>query len=425
MGLITNYQKLNTSPQRKIVLDLIETALDSISPENVFEKHLAFDRKRLKIQDHTYDLESFDNIYLLGFGKGSAKNCAILERILGKILTAGWVIDVVDQSFHRIEYTKGTHPVTSLANINFTQKVVNTLNNLNKNDLVLIVTCGGGSALLELPTIPLDQKIAVDEALLKADANIHDMNVVRKHLSKVKGGGLAEIISPAKIINLIFSDVPGNDLTTIASGPTVADPSTQEDAAGIYNKYKLWDKVKINKDDFTKTSSDPNTFEHIDNILFLSNLTALNAMKKKAEQSNINVQVYSDHFQSEATTAGPELVSKTQEGQILLAGGETTVDVKGSGIGGRNQELVLSALKNSASENLTIASFDSDGWDNTAFAGAIGDTTTLKKAQDLNLDPQTYLNDNNTYKFFESVGDGIETGRLPSNVSDLMIVYKK
>ena len=423
MGFIKNYKKLNTSPQRKIVLELIESALESIQPEHVFKTHFKLERSVLKILDQTYNLDDYERVFLLGFGKGSANNCSIVESILGNTLTAGHCIDVTDQKFSKIKFTKGTHPVTSQTNIDFTKNVLNQLSGLTAKDLVLIITCGGGSALLELPTIPLEKKMAVDSALLKANANIHDMNVVRKHLSKVKGGDLAKVIYPAKVVNLIFSDVPGNDLTTIASGPTVADPTTQEDAWNVYQKYKLADKVPLKKDDFTQTESNPKIFENVDNILFLSNLTALNAIKQKAKSLNIDCQIFSDHFQSEAINAGIELIKKTKNKQILLAGGETTVNVKGGGIGGRNQELVLSALKNGVGDTV-IVSFDSDGWDNCEFAGAIGDTTTLKKAQDLNLDMQTFLNSNNTYNFFKKVGDGLETGRLPSNVSDLMIVYK-
>ncbi len=422
--LIKNYEALGFTKERKIVLDLVECALEVIQPENVFKKHFLFDGKKLRILGKEINLDAYKRIFLLGFGKGSAKNSLIIERILGERLSGGFVIDVTEEKFSKIKFTLGTHPLPSAQNVEFTKTVTAEFGKLNADDLVIIVTCGGGSALLELPTIPLDQLRLVDEALLESGANIHDMNVIRKHLSKVKGGSLAEIIHPAKIINLVFSDVPGNDLTVIASAPTVFDPTTKEDAWQTFCKFGLDKKVAISADDFIDEPKDKGIFAGVYNIIFLSNMTALEAMAKKAKELGVTASIFSDHFQGDADRAGKELIDTTTEGSILLVGGETTVKVHGHGEGGRNQELVLAALDNVGSATL-ICSFASDGWDNSMFAGAIGDASTLKKAHDLNLDPQVFLNGSDSLNFFKKVGDGIETGRLPSNVSDLVIVYKK
>jgi len=423
VGFIKNYQQLAIDDRREVVLELVEAAIASIQPEEVFRNNFSIEGETLKIKGRDFNLSPYKNIYLLGFGKGSAGNCAIIERLLGGRLTAGWDVDVADTRFSKVEYTRGTHPVVSQTNVNFTKKVVEKIETLGKDDLVLMVTCGGGSALLELPTIPLGELMRIDEALLKDDANIHDMNVVRKHLSKVKGGGLAEIIYPAKIVNLIFSDVPGNDLTTIASGPTVPDPTRQQDAWDVYTRYKLPEKVPISQESFTKTENDPKIFENVDNILFLSNDTALEAMQRRAKELGHKANILTNKFQSEANIAGQQLIDAASPGSILLAGGETTVDVKGKGIGGRNQELVLCAL-GSLRKGDVIVSFDSDGWDNSEAAGAVGDTETARKAKEVGLNIQKFLDDNNSFAFFEAVGDAILTGRLPSNVSDLMVVYK-
>ncbi|OGD88211.1 hypothetical protein A2870_01200 [Candidatus Curtissbacteria bacterium RIFCSPHIGHO2_01_FULL_41_11] len=453
MAFVKNYKELAKSAERKIVLDLIEAAIFSIQPENVFGNSFKLNGNQLKILDKTIDLSVFRRIFLLGFGKGSAANCAIIERTLGDRLDGGWDIDAVDARFSKVEYTKGTHPLVSATNVEFTQKVIDKLSHLGEHDLVLIVTCGGGSALLESPTVPLKTLIAVNEALLESGANIHDMNVVRKHLSRVKGGGLAKIIYPAKAVNLIFSDVPGNDLTVIASAPTIPDPTTQDEAWNIYTKFGIDKKVPLKKEDFTQTTSADRSprsegrgslifaqnslhprlesrgffaqnkaFENIDNILFLSNSTALEAMQNKANDLGVDVRIYSDHFEGEAKEAGAKLVSECSRG-ILLVGGETTVRASGGGSGGRNQEVVLGVL-GSLPENTIVASFDSDGWDNSPFAGAIGDKLTVKRARDLNLDVQSFLNRNDSLNFFKQTGDGIETGRLDANVADLIVVYR-
>ena len=423
MNRIKNFRQLNTTAEREIVLELIEAALAAIDPEDVFKAHFKVNGKILIVREKKIDLAGFDRIFLLGFGKGSAKNCAIIERILDSKLTGGFVIDVTSEKFTKIQFSLGTHPLPSRQNVEFAQKVADAFCDLSEKDLVIVVTCGGGSALFELPTIPLDSLRKIDQELLHSGANIHDVNVVRKHLSRVKGGGLAEIVFPATIINLVFSDVPGNDLTVIASGPTVADPTSQEDAWQTYNQYNLEDKDHLKKSDFTKTIDDKKIFENVDNILFLSNLTALSAMKQKAKELGIEASIFSDRFQGEAKDAGQKLIKNTKNGQILLTGGETTVKVIGDGAGGRNLEVVLGAL-DSLNNKTIIASFASDGWDNNEYAGAIGDNQTVVGLRNLNLDPQVFLNRNDSLNFFRNVGGGIETGRLPSNVSDLMIVYK-
>lgn len=377
MGFIKNYDQLNISPQRKIVLDLIEAAIESIQPEKVLEN--------FSVQD----LDKYEHVYLIGFGKGSAKISKIIEQKLGDKLTEGYVIDVTSAEFNRIQFTQGTHPLPSQTNIDFTKKVVERFEGkLSEKDLVLVVVCGGGSALFEFPTVSLDELIKKNDELLRSGLTIAQMNEERKKISKVKGGKLAQILSPAKVLGLISSDVPGNDLSVISSGPTVIN------------------------------------LPNVENKLMLSNKTALDAMKKKADELTIASQIYFDEIQGEAKNVGTELIKMANPDLILLAAGETTVTVRNpNGKGGRNQELVLGSLLN-VNERVTIASFDSDGWDNSESAGAIGDSKTLSKAKELNLDLQKFLDENNSFEFFQKTGDAIITGRLPSNVADIIIVYK-
>ena len=425
MGYIKNYEALATSTERKIVLDLIEAAVASIQPELILRKNFSLQNKTLTIQDKALNIDEYERIFLIGFGKGSAKIASIIEKVLGDLLTKGYVIDVTSENFSKIDFTLGTHPLPSQANIDFTKNVVDKLSNLSEKDLVLIVTCGGGSVMFEKPySLTLDRMIEVNRALLHSGADIHEMNAVRKHLDIVKGGDFAKIVYPATVFNMIFSDVPGNDLSVIASGPTVKDKTTVEDTLNVLKKYHIEEKLKLLPTDFIEFPKDEKYFEKVQNILMLSNLTALEAMKQKAIDLHNTAKIFSDEFQADAGEAGKKLIGEAPPHSVLLTGGETSLKVTGSGKGGRNQHLVLAALPY-ISSGTVIASFDSDGWDNTPACGAIADFQTAEKAKSRNLDFKKYLGDNDSFAFFKAVGDAILTDRLPTNVSDIMIVFKK
>src|SRR3989338_5875326 len=431
---IKNFSEIAKTPERKIILELVEAALASIQPEEVFRTSVHRHGNILTIGDQEFDLDDFERVFILGFGKGSAENAKILENLISDKLTEGYVIDtsIPERQAHarprleKLEFTKGTHPLPSETNFKFTQKVLERLSNLSEKDLVLVVICGGGSAMFVHPhTISLEQKIEVGKALLKSGANITEMNIVRKHLSDVKGGGLAQILYPATVATLIYSDVPGNDLSTIASGPITLDRTTIEDALHVIKKYNLEEELNLSKDAFVENPQDKKYFEKVHNVIVLSNQTALSAMQKQAKELGWHAKIFSDRFESEAKLAREKLISATHHGSILLVGGETTVHVgKNAGRGGRNQELVLAALKYVGRE-ITIASVASDGWDNTENTGAIGDYKTAEQAIDLGVEPLKYLEANNSFEFFEKTNDAIITGRLPSNVSDLIVVLRK
>lgn len=426
MSYIKNSATLATTPQRQLALDLIEAAYTAIQPEYAVKNGIKLTGDQLQLHTQAFDLNQIDHIYLVGFGKGSAGISQLIETELADKLTAGWVIDASPVPFQKINFTLGTHPLPSQANLDFTKNVSEQLANLTERDLVIMVTCGGGSAMFENPhTLDLEGIIAVNKALLKAGATISEMNTVRKHVSRVKGGGFAQILYPAQVANLLFSDVPGNDLNVIASGPTVQDPTTIEDAKALLHRFNLGQNAPINEDSFSETPKDGKYFASIHNILILSNDTALEAMKAKAEELGHQAVIHSNHFQSEAKLAAQTLLQATPDGHILLAGGETTVTVgdEATGQGGRNQEVSLAAL-NHITDNQLVISFASDGWDNTPVAGALADQTTKDKAAKKNLDLNTYLANHDSLAFFTETGDTIETGRLPSNVADLYIVIK-
>lgn len=424
--LIKNFEALNKTPQRKICLELVEAALSSIQPENIIQKNISLKENILKIQDKTFNLRDFERVFLVGFGKGSSGISKHIETLLGDLLTDGYVIDTNKEEFLKIKFTLGTHPLPSQENFNFTNNIISKFSNLTEKDLVLVVICGGGSAMLVHPhNITLDEKIKVNNTLLKSGADIVEMNIVRQHLSDVKGGSLAKILYPSTVVSLIFSDVPGNDISYIASGPTAKDNTTIDDAINIIKKYNLEKELNLPYEAFVENPKEDKYFENVKHIIVLSNLTALRSMQEKAKELGFTAEIFSDKFQGDAKLAGKELIDKTSPNQILLAGGETTVKVLNKdGKGGRNQELVLAALPY-VNDNTTIASFATDGWDNTEAAGAIGDALTIQKAKEVNINPESLLQENNSFSFFEKTEDGIITGRLPSNVSDLMIVLKK
>jgi len=425
MPIIKNYDDLNVSPERKILLDLIETALNSIQPEQVFSKNISLSDNILSIKDKTYNLNDYSNIYLLGFGKGSAENSKLLENLLGEKLTAGYVIDTSEQTFNKIQFTLGTHPVISQQNVDFTQNAISKLSNLTEKDLILVVVSGGGSAMFEHPhSISLEQKIAVEKALLKSGADITEMNIVRQHLSDVKGGGLAQILYPARVATLIYSDVIGNDIRYIASGPTVKDDTEIDDAVSVLNKYNLSEQINLPREAFINNPHDDKYFVNVTNTIVLSNVTVLDALEEKAKELSLNCTRYSDKINGTAKDVAEELISKLETSGILIAAGETTVEVKGNGKGGRNQETCLEALK-IIDENTLFSSIGTDGWDFTEAAGAIADNIAKQKATEQNLNIDEYLENNDSFTFFEKVNSQVITGRLSSNVADFMIVWKR
>jgi len=410
--LIKNFKNLILSKERKIALEIIETGLSALD----YKKNVYLSKYDIIRVNQSENLHQSAGIYLIGFGKGSAKIADILRKKIN--FKEIYVIDIKGR------YFRGTHPLPSEKNFLFTKKLIERFEGkLTKKDLVIVLVCGGGSAMLIYPKIGLKRYIQVNQELLKSGANIYQMNTIRKHLDLVKGGGLVKILYPAKIISLIFSDVPGNDLSFIASGPTVKDKTKITDALRIIKKYKL---KSVRKEDLIETPKEEKYFKKVKNILALSNLTALKAMKEKAKSFGLKAKILTDNLKGDVKDVAKFLLKEIKKSKenILLLGGETTVKVKGKGKGGRNQELVLWFLKYLEKNNFLIISLNSDGWDNTEFAGAIGDKITLEKAKKLKLDINKFLENNDSFHFFKKVNDGIITGRLPVNVADLIILYK-
>jgi glycerate-2-kinase len=298
-------------------------------------------------------------------------------------------------------------------------KLVELLENISEKDLVVCLVSGGGSALLCWPEDEYTQGKKLYEDFLKTGGDIKELNTVRKHLSSLKGGGLAKMLYPATVATLVFSDVPGNSWSSIASGPTYKDQSTIQDAQSVLDKYKL-SGFKL-----SETPKEDKYFEKIYNFQAVSNITLLSAMKKSAESLNIPCNILSSEIYSDAPNLLESFLKNIRPGEILLGAGEMKVTVtKTGGTGGRCQYLGMQAL-NKLKPNDTFAALSSDGLDNSDVAGIILDSNSSKEALNKNLNVETYLENFNGYEFFKQLGKSqVFTGATEANVSDFYIFYR-
>ena len=457
MFVIKNYEKLikngltqKDRDARHIALNCILTALNAVNPKKAVFNNVKLRENLLVIGRYKFDLTEYRNIYVLGGGKASGLMAEAIEEILGDKITSG-VINVLKGTEKMVKTKKikingATHPIPGEEGVNSTKAMLEIARKAGKDDLIIALISGGGSALMPCPADPvtLEDKKIVTNLLLKCGATINEINVVRKHLSEFKGGQLAKTAYPATLVSLIISDVVGDPLDIIASGPTVPDSSTFQDAYNVLKKYNLLNKIPENikkriqlglsgKIEETPKPGDK-IFRNVHNILIASNRTACIAAVKKARELGINSMLLSTYIEGEARHVGAVLAGLAKEihnydtpvkkPAVIVCGGETTVTVVGNGKGGRNQELALgSALKISGLNGIVIASVGTDGKDGTSdAAGAIVDGQTLKRAQKLGLDATKYLADNNSYMFFKKLGDAIFTGTTGTNVNDLIII---
>lgn len=425
MSIILNKQKLleSGSPLRAPALEILEAGLQAINTEKILRSKITLEQGgTICIADTGFQCSFYERIFFIGIGKCAYDGAKVIEDILGDRLTDGVVIDVKGGVLKKIRSFVGTHPYPSPINISVTGQILNMIKGVTERDLVLVLVSGGGSALLCLPhDMTCETLVDVTKSLTEKGADIFELNTVRKHFSEIQGGGLAKVCFPAQVVSLIFSDVLGNDIGMVASGPTVYDETTVADAVQILRKYE------INfEGGFLETPKDPKYFLHVKNVLACSNKDALKAMCTKAEELGFRAKIADSALSGDATEVGRRLaLQKTESQSCVLWGGETTVKVRGKGEGGRNQEVALAALTHLSPGSL-FAAISSDGWDNTDHAGALVDGAVLEKVRSLNLDPAGYLQKNDSYNFFKNLGDGaICTGRLGSNVSDLYILLSK
>ena len=422
MSLIKNKEELSTSPLRKDALDILEAGLEAINTEKILRNKIILKNGELFIDKNCYVCEHYERIFFVGIGKCAFEGAKVIEDILGDKLTEGIVLDIKSGVLNRMKSLVGTHPYPSEQNVLAAKEIKQLVEKATEKDLILILISGGGSSLLCDPFDTDCETITkITKELTKKGADIYELNIVRKHLSKIQGGQLAALAFPAQVVSLIFSDVIGNDISVIASGPTVIDKTTKEDAKNVLEKYEIKSEVSFDVG-LTETPKDSKYFEKVSNILLVTNQDALEAMKEKAESLDYDTKIETDRLSGNAQEVGKILAKKELKPKTcLLFGGETTVEVKGGGIGGRNQEVALSALSD-LKDGVVLISAASDGWDNLDTAGAIIDKETLEKANLISKNPEDYLSKNDSFNFFKEVGGHLSTGRTGSNVSDLYIL---
>jgi glycerate-2-kinase len=423
--MIKNYNQLATTDLRKKILNIINTGLKTLDVKKVINNQISLRGNLLTIKSdigkiYNYDLSNFSRVLVVGIGKGCAEAAGQIEKILGSKISQGVVIDIKKKPLKFIEGFKGTHPIPSVRNLEATKKIINMIKKVGPNDLVIVLVFGGGSALFCSPAkISLSDLKKYTKQLMVSGKDIYQINTVRKHLSLVKGGKLAQLAYPATVVSCIFSDIPGNDPSFIASGPTVKDRTTIEDAQVIGKEFG-WPK-----NIFVPAPKEDKYFKKVRNILVFSNRSPLLAMEKQAERAGFDAKVYSYRISGEAKKIGKKflkILRAKKNSPLILAGGESTVHVKGKGKGGRNQELVLGTLP-FLRDNEIVLAVASDGWDNTEAAGAIADTQTKLKAEKLNLNPKEFFENNDSFHFFKKTNDLVMTER-GINVADFIIVAR-
>jgi len=439
---------MNLQQLRDAALAIAHAAIRAVDPEALIHKSVRLEGDRLIIGATNIALSEFRRIIVVGAGKASASMARALETILGNRIAGGSIVvkDGHTRSLQRIEVIEAAHPVPDERGVSAARKLIGLLKeNARRDTLVLCLISGGGSALMPLPAegLSLNDKQAMTRLLLECGASIDEVNIVRKHISGIKGGQLARAAAPARVCTLLLSDAVGDAPDVIASGPTVGDPSTFSDAKAVMEKYNIWHRVPKSVANFIQSGvngeiketpkPDDEIFRNVSNDIIGNNRSALIAASEKAVSLGFRPLILSACISGEAREVGTVFASIALETAnshnpiappaCILAGGETTVTIRGKGKGGRNQELALSAaLKLAKSGNIVLASVGTDGTDGpTDAAGAVVDTTTVERARKHGLDPVAYLQRNDSYNLLEPIGDLLKTGPTGTNVMDLLI----
>ncbi|HLA48575.1 MAG TPA: glycerate kinase [Nitrospinota bacterium] len=433
------------------LISIFKAGIDAVNPYRLVLQSLKVEGNILNIGNISYDLNQFNNILVIGAGKATASMAQAVEEVIGDKISNGLITVKYGhtRSLKKIKQLEAGHPLPDEAGVKGTEEIFKLLEGADEKSLVICLLSGGGSALLVSPLdgIILDEKKEVNRFLLSVGARIDEINTVRKHLSNVKGGRLSEISHPATLITLILSDVIGDRLDVIASGPTVPDNTTFKDAMNVIEKYNLLDKLPANvmillkqglRGDIKDT---PKEGLIKDRTFIIGNLKhALTAAKEKVVSMGYETEIISSELQGEARDTAKYLSAKAikvqqflksgESSRCLISGGETTVTVKGNGLGGRNQELALAfAVEIEGMKGITMLSAGTDGTDGpTDAAGAIVDGETVSKAKTLGLDPERYLNTNDSYNFFKRLDSltgerhHVITGPTGTNVMDIQII---
>jgi hydroxypyruvate reductase/glycerate 2-kinase len=438
--------KLQAKSPRNVVTEIYSAALRAVDPYNA----VLAQREHIR---SIYRNGTYQRLMIIGFGKAVCAMTRAMEDAFMDEIADGVVItkyghrsekSSLIEHQERIRIVEAGHPVPDENGLKGTENIMRLLSDADDKTLVVCLISGGASALLVSPYegISLDDKQRITELLLRAGADIAELNTLRKHISRVKGGRLATIAYPAKIISLVLSDVIGDDVGVIASGPTAPDKTTFHDAIMVLEKYGLLEKApksvlhvlrKGTEGLIPETPKEGNAvFENVENIIIGSNEMALTAARQKAEAMGLSAEILSSGVSGEAGDAGRWLAGIAKdsaakgspESICLISGGETTVTVRGNGLGGRNMELALAfAMEVDGTEGITFLSAGTDGTDGpTDAAGAIVDGYTVKRARTVGLDPINYVNNNDSYSFFKKIDELFVTGPTGTNVMDIQVL---
>ncbi|MEW6684509.1 MAG: glycerate kinase [Nitrospirota bacterium] len=430
---------------RQAITSIFAAAIRAADPAALVKKSLSVKNRRLIVGKQSYPLDKYERVLVVGGGKAALPMAAAIEQVLKTRLDGGLVVTRYGHGgkLAKVEVVEAGHPIPDRAGLSASQRVLDMLRKAGERDLVIALISGGGSALLPVPVdgVSLTDKQVVTALLLRAGGTIQEINAVRKHLSQLKGGNLATAAAPAPVLALILSDVVGNDLASIASGPTVPDPTTFQDAVAILHHYELWDKIpQAVKDHLVQGSRSgagdtpkPNhpAFAKVHNVVVGDVRVALNAAAAQVKRLGYHPLVLTSSLVGETREVAKvfgamvrELVATDRpikRPAALIAGGETSVTVRGQGTGGRCQEFTLAlAMEIAGLKKVTAFAFGTDGTDgSTEVAGAMADGATLEKARELGLQPQRFLDQNDSYTFFHTLAQTIQTGPTRTNVTDL------
>ncbi len=417
---------------------ILAAALQAVDPQTAVSHFVQRQGDVLFVDGQAYPLGKNGRIILIGLGKAAQAMTLPLATLLADFSLSGLII-----SKHAIlpmtgfEIQPGGHPMPDENSLRAGEKAIRLVHDLDENDLVLCLISGGGSALMSAPQagISLLDMRGLTAALLGCGARIDEINCLRRHLDRLKGGGLARLAFPARVVSLILSDVVDNSLETIASGPTAPDPSTRLDALAILEKYELNSRTPVEivralqVSPETSGADDP-IFERVQNVIIGSNALVVNAVLRQAQAEGITAFSLGSEWQGEARQVAGHFCQMF--GSVpyprpfcMAAGGETTVSLRGSGKGGRNQELALAAVRVLAGmQNSLLVTFATDGEDGpTDAAGAVVSSETLQRGLDRGFSPDEFLENNDAYTYFGALSDLLKPGPTGTNVNDLTLMF--
>ncbi len=446
-------QTLDGMPGAESIKRILDAALQAADPFQAVQQAVDLHDGVVRIGDHSYDLTGYARIFVLAFGKASLAMTQGLMAALDGRLDSGMVVlkHLLTGNFsglpESMKILVGGHPVPNAGSVESARQMAEFTRELKADDLVFCLISGGGSALLSLPVegISLADMQELTGLLLASGADIGEMNTIRKHLDRIKGGGLARMIHPAHLVTLVLSDVIGSPLDVIASGPTTADLSTYQDAWNVIQKYQLLEKTPVSIRSWLEEGikgKNPETvkagdacLKTVQNLVVSSNYQAAQAGVAAASALGFESQLMTTFLNGEARQAGNfmagilhQMLSTGQPVRrpgCLVLGGETTVTIRGSGLGGRNIETALGAVQGMAGlEQALLVTLASDGEDGpTDAAGAVVSGESLKRGIALGLTPGDFLERNDSYSYFERLGDLIRIGSTGTNVNDLAFLF--